>query len=68
MKAKVSDGGLVLPKELFGGIEEVEVRKEDDVVTIAPAPGDDPILGLGEHPVPCGAPDASERHDRYLDV
>lgn len=27
---------------------------------------EDPILGLGRDPVPCGTSDASEHHDRYL--
>ena len=34
--------------------------------TVIPLSAEDPILGLGEQPVVCDAPDASEAHDRYL--
>ena len=67
MKAKVTEKGVVIPKELLEGIEEVEIRKEDHRIVVVPTiEGGDPILDLGKHPVACGAPDASEQHDRYL--
>jgi hypothetical protein len=66
MKAKVTEKGVVIPKEFLEGIEEVEIRKTDSVVVIVPTTKTDPILALGQHPVECGAPDASERHDQYL--
>ena len=66
MKAKVTEQGVVIPKELLEGIEEVEIRKEDNLIMIVPTTKSDPILKLGQHPVACDAPDASERHNRYL--
>lgn len=66
MKAKVTEEGIVIPKEFLEGIEEVEIRKADGLVVIVPTTKSDPILDLGQHPVQCGAPDASEHHDRYL--
>ena len=66
MKAKVTEKGLVIPKEFLEGIEEVEIRKTDNLLVIVPTTSSDPILGLGQHPVECGVPDASERHDQYL--
>ena len=66
MKIKVTEQGLVIPKDLLEGIEEVEIRKEDNLIVIIPISKGDPILGLGENPVVCGVPDASEHHDKYL--
>jgi virulence-associated protein VagC len=66
MKAKVTEKGVVIPKEFLEGIEEVEIRKTDSVVVIVPTTKTNPILALGQHPVKCAAPDASERHDQYL--
>jgi len=66
MKVKVTDQGVVIPKEFLEGVEEVEIRKEDHVIVVVPTIKDDPILELGKYPVVCGAPDASEQHDRYL--
>ena len=66
MKAKVTKDGVVVPKEFLEGIDEVEIRQEDKMIVIVPTTKSDPILELGQHPVKCGAPDASERHDRYL--
>lgn len=66
MKAKVTKRGLIIPKEMLQGAEEVEIRREDQRIVILPVIKDDPILNLGKRPVECGVSDASEHHDRYL--
>jgi len=66
MKAKVTKRGLIIPKALLAGVEEVLIRKEDDRIVISPLSNDDPIFNLGKHPVECNVSDASESHDRYL--
>ncbi len=66
MKAKVTEQGVTVPRRLLGDAEEVEIRRENGTIVIALLPVEDPILSLGESPVACGAPDASEGHDRYL--
>jgi len=63
---KVDERGLVLPKQWFNNIEEVEIRKERNVILILPIHPTDPILELGADPVSCDVNDASENHDRYL--
>ena len=66
MKVKVTEDGVRIPKEMLDGIEEVEIRKEENLIVVMPSSLDDPRFGLGQSPVECGAPDASERHDFYL--
>ncbi len=66
MKAKVTKRGLIIPKELLSGAEEVEILKEDHRIVILPVITFDPILNLGKNPVECGVSDASENHDRYI--
>jgi virulence-associated protein VagC len=66
MKAKVTEHGLVIPKELLEGVDEVEIRKEDGVILVVPIAREDPIWGLGKNPVKGGLHDASENHDRYI--
>ena len=66
MKVKVTENGVTVPRELLDDAEEVEIRKENGKVIVTPLPKVDPILGLGENPVACDAPDASEQLDRYL--
>jgi hypothetical protein len=66
MKAKVTNRGLVIPREMLAGVEEVEIRKEDRCIVISLLPKSDPILALGKNPVECGAPNASEHHDSYI--
>lgn len=66
MKAKVTKRGLIIPKEMLAGAEEVENRKDNHRIVILPITKDDPILNLGKRPVECGVPDASAHHDRYL--
>ena len=66
MKAKVTRQGVRVPRHMLGDAQEVEIREENGAVVIRPLPAEDPIVGLGEAPVPCRASDASEAHDRYL--
>ena len=66
MKVKVTEQGVVVPKEFLEGVEEVEIRKENNLIVVVPTTKDDPILEFGKHPVTCGVSDASEHHDRYL--
>ncbi|WP_457654638.1 hypothetical protein [Rhodocaloribacter sp.] len=66
MKAKVTKRGVQVPRRMLGDAKEVEIRQENGHVVVIPLPQEDPIFGLGKHPVTCHAPDASEAHDRYL--
>lgn len=66
MKAKVTPRGVHVPKRMLGRAKEVEIRQENGRVVVILLPLEDPIYGLGENPVTCDAPDASEAHDRYL--
>ncbi len=66
LKAEVTEQGVVIPKEFLEKVEDVEIRKEDDLILVVPITKHDPILDLGKRPVTCGAPDASEHHDKYI--
>ena len=65
MKAKITKRGLIVPREMLPGAEEVEIRKVNQRIVIYPIVSD-PILTLGKHPVECGVSDAAEHHDSYL--
>ncbi len=79
MRAKVTAAGLLIPKELLGDLDEVEILGENGCVCIMPAmdgvtldfapisPNDyDPINDWGSNPISMGIPDASVNHDRYI--
>lgn len=66
MKVKVTEGGVVVPKELLQGVEEVEIRAGNGIIVIVPVGEKDPIWGLGKDPVRGGLTDSSEEHDRYI--
>ena len=66
MKSKVTAEGLVIPKQWLDGVDEVEIRREHDMILIVPVRADDPILNFGKHPVTTDVKDASVNHDRYL--
>jgi hypothetical protein len=66
MKTKVTEQGLLIPKQLLDGVEEVEIRKGQGVILIIPTTSVDPILELGMQPITCDMSDASDNHDRYL--
>lgn len=66
MRSPVTELGVVLPKQWFEGIREVEIYYETNRIVIIPIPPDDPILTLGKYPVQDTVTDASQRHDSYL--
>lgn len=66
MRVRVTSDGVIIPKRLLDGAEEVDVRVENGMVLVVPVRAEDPILGLGRNPVPCGVPNASEAHDEHL--
>lgn len=66
MRTKVTDAGVVIPRQWLEGVDEVEIRQERNVIVIIPVPKDDPILTLGTQPILTDMDDASIRHDRYL--
>jgi len=49
MTARVTEQGLLIPKDLLEGFDEVEVRREDHQLLILPV-SEDPILHLGREP------------------
>lgn len=66
MRAKVTEDGILLPKQWFEGVNEVEIRRERDLILVEPIAAVDPILSLGTQPVVVDVDDASLHHDRYL--
>ena len=65
MRARVTESGLLIPKDLLAGFDEVEIRQEPHKITIVPT-SDDPIRNLGRTPLDARETDVSERHDEYL--
>jgi hypothetical protein len=66
MRTKVTEHGVLIPKAWFEGIDEVEIRREQNAIVVVPVMTEDPILELGRQPVTIGVDDASTNHDRYL--
>ena len=67
MKIKVTDEGLLIPKAMLPGVNEVDIRKEHHSIIITPTQADgDPILQLGTSPVDDDITDGAINHDRYL--
>jgi hypothetical protein len=65
MRARVTQSGLVIPKALLEGMDEVEIHQEQQKITIVPA-ARDPIWNLGLNPLDVNETNASEHHDEYL--
>ena len=66
MRAKVTEQGLIIPRNLLEGLDEVEIRKEAYGLIVVPAGKEDPILQFGRQPIDCDVEDASVKLDRYL--
>lgn len=65
MIVKVTEQGLLVPKDLWWGLDEVEILGERNFIVVS-APGADPIFGLGQQPLTADENDASINHDDYL--
>jgi len=66
VRSKVTAEGVLIPKRLLEGVDEVDIHKEDGAIVVVPVNGSDPIFNLGKHPISDELTDASEKHDRYL--
>jgi len=66
MIAKVSDEGLLIPKEMLRDCKEVELREEPGRIVVLLDPNDDPIFNLGKNPITIDVDDASTNLDKYL--
>jgi hypothetical protein len=66
MRAKVTDQGVLIPKQWFEGIDEVEIHREQDLIFTEPVAAADPVLSLGTQPIVVDVDDASLHHDHYL--
>ncbi len=66
MKSKVTEQGLLIPKRLLEGVDEVDIQKRGGVIVVAPVNPRDPVLNLGNEPITLDIEDGSENHDRYI--
>ena len=63
MRARVTKQGVLIPKELLEGVEEVDIQKRDGLIVVSPLAETDPIFDLGRDPIRLGIEDASTHHD-----
>ena len=66
MRTKVTENGVLIPKEWLEGIDEVDIQQTQNMIIVMPVQADDPILDLGKQPILLDVEDASLNHDRYL--
>jgi len=66
MRIAVTEQGVVIPRDWFPDIQEVDVEKTRDAIIVRSNLARDPILDMGKNPVDCEIADGSEQHDRYL--
>lgn len=66
MKMQVSKQGLLIPKELLGDRQEVEIIEEQELIIIKTLKKTPSIWDLGKNPVECDVTDGAINHDHYL--
>jgi virulence-associated protein VagC len=66
MKMQVSEQGLLIPKELLGDRQEVEIIEEQELIIIKTLKKTPSIWDLGKNPVKCDVTDGAINHDHYL--
>jgi hypothetical protein len=66
MIARISEQGLLIPKELLGEAKEAEIHAQRGRIVIVLDPADDPIRRLGKNPVIAPESDVSVNLDKYI--
>jgi hypothetical protein len=66
MVAKVTDQGVLVPKDLLGNAQQVEIIEQPGRVVLVFDRSKDPIWGLGQNPVSLDVTDAALNHDKYI--
>jgi hypothetical protein len=66
MVAKITSEGLLIPKELLGSAQEVQIVEEPGRLVVILGPVADPIWNLGRNPIKLGITDAAANHDKYI--
>ncbi len=66
MKLPVTEQGVLIPRELLGESQEVEVTQEEEKIIITTIKKTSSIWELGTNPVECDVKDAATKHDYYL--
>jgi virulence-associated protein VagC len=66
MKLKVTEKGVLIPRELLGESQFVEVTQEQEKIIITTIKKTSSIWELGTNPVECDVKDAAIKHDYYL--
>ena len=66
MKLKVTEQGVLIPKELLGESQEVEINQEQEKIIITTIKKPHSIWDLGKNPVECEIKDGAINHDAYL--
>jgi virulence-associated protein VagC len=66
MKTRVTEQGIIIPRDMLEGLDEVEIRKQDGMIIIVPAGTDNPIFNIGKNPIDADVTDASVNHDYYV--
>jgi hypothetical protein len=61
-----SSGDMIREHAADAARDEVEIRKEQNVIVVVPVTADDPIPWLGKQPIALDVDDPSVNHDRYL--
>jgi len=67
MKATVGKEGVLVPKDMLEGANEVDIQKERDRIVLIPIKQQtDPIFKMGKKPVDTGIANGSVQHDQHL--
>jgi hypothetical protein len=66
MIAKVTAEGLLIPKNLLGKSNQVQILEEPGRIVVVLDPDDDPIWQLGKDPISLDVTDGSINHDKYI--
>lgn len=66
MRTQVTENGIMIPRSMLEGVDEVEIKQDGKRVVVIPISEEDPIFRFGKNPVKDSITDASVNLDKYI--
>ena len=66
LRTRVTEQGLLIPKDFLQGVEEVDIQIRDGLIVVVPVTDSNPLSALAKDPIYLDIEDASVNHDKYI--
>lgn len=66
MKTRLTEQGIIIPKDMLVGIDEIENRRQAGMIIVVPVSARYHIFDIDRNPIDADITDASENQNYYI--